>query len=281
MTDDRSPGHEFTGRQPAGRTNGRTVAVVSTFAPTRTLELDGVFNFRDLGGYATSDGRQVRWRTLFRADGLGRLTRADLDSLRPIGLRTVVDLRTRREIDERGRFPFESYPVAFHHLSVLDRTWDREAARTANLPAVEFLHEAYLAMLADGARRFGAAFEILASADALPAVFHCAAGKDRTGLLAMLVLGALGVTRDAIVHDYALTAETMGRFLDTLRADPERAAAVDAAPQSFFAAEPAAVERVLDDLERDHGSVRDYVLAHGVAAAALDRLDAALLEPRP
>ncbi len=219
----------------------------------------------------------MRWRTLFRADGLGRLTADDLETLRPIALKTVVDLRSAREIDERGRFPFESYPVAFHHLPVIDTTWDRELARSEDLPATEFLHRAYTAMLAEGAPRFAAVFRVLADADALPAVFHCAAGKDRTGLLAALVLGALGVAAHDIVADYALTQATMERFLERVRAESNGASLIDAVPQTFFAAEPAAMTRVLDDLERSHGSVRGYVQAIGVEPDVLNRLEDLLL----
>jgi len=250
---------------------------VTDLAPSRNVELVGVFNFRDLGGYPTEDGRSLRWRTLFRADGLGRLTAADLETLRPIALKTVVDLRRAREIDERGRFPFESYPVAFHHLPVIDTTWDRELARSENLPATEFLHRAYTAMLDEGAPRFAAAFRVLADADALPAVFHCAAGKDRTGLLAALLLGALGVAAHDIVDDYALTQATMERFLARVRSERDGAALIDSVPQTFFAAEPAAMTRVLDDVERDHGSVRGYVQAIGVETEVLTQLEALLL----
>jgi protein-tyrosine phosphatase len=251
--------------------------VVTDLAPSRNVELVGVFNFRDLGGYVTGDGRSVRWRTLFRADGLGRLTPDDLETLRPIALKTVVDLRTAREIDERGRFPFETYPVAFHHLSVIDTTWDRERARIEDLPATEFLHQAYTSMLAQGSRRFAAVFRVLANADALPAVFHCAAGKDRTGLLAALLLGALGVEAHDIVADYALTQVTMERFIERVRSESTGANLIDTAPQAFFAAEPAAMERVLDDLEQNHGSVRDFVRAIGVEADVLRQLEDLLL----
>ena len=237
----------------------------------------GVYNFRDLGGYPTRDGRSVRWRTLFRADGLGRLTADDVETLRPIALKTVVDLRRAHEIDERGRFPFEAYPVAFHHLPVIDSTWDRELARSEGLPATEFLHRAYTAMLAEGAPRFAAAFRVLAGPDALPAVFNCAAGKDRTGLLAALVLGALGVEAPDIVADYALTQATMDRFLARVRSERDGAALIDSVPQVFFAAEPAAMTRVLDDLEQSHGSVRDFVQALGVEPDVLDRLEDLLL----
>ena len=218
---------------------------MTDLAPRRNVELVGVYNFRDLGGYVTDDGRSVRWRTLFRADGLGRLTAGDLETLRPIALKTVVDLRRARELDERGRFPVESYPVAFHHLPVMDTTWDRELARSENLPATEFLHRAYTAMLVEGAPRFADAFRVLSGPDALPAVFHCAAGKDRTGLLAALVLGALGVDAPDIVADYALTQATMERFVERIRSESPDASLIDAAPQVFFAAEPAAMTRVL------------------------------------
>ncbi len=250
---------------------------MTDLAPSRNVELDGVFNFRDLGGYPTEDGRSLRWRTLFRADGLGRLTADDVETLRPIALKTVVDLRRAHELDERGRFPFESYPVAFHHLPVIDTTWDRELARSENLPATEFLHRAYTAMLAEGAPRFAAAFRVLADADALPAVFHCAAGKDRTGLLAALVLGALGVAAHDIVDDYALTQATMERFVARVRSERDGDALIDSVPQTFFAAEPAAMTRVLDDIEQDHGSVRGYVRAIGVESDVLTRLETLLL----
>lgn len=253
------------------------VSVSPTSAPIRTLELDGLTNFRDLGGYRARDGRTTRWRTLFRADGLGQLTAVGLDQLRELSLRTVVDLRTAREIDERGRFPVDDHPVVFHHISVLDQTWDLDEARRQALEPPAFLHQAYSRMLDDAADRFAAAITVLADTDAVPAVFHCAAGKDRTGLLAALVLGAIGVDRDTIVADYALTQNAMDVFLARAEADPEMGATIADVPRSFFSAHPEGMRRVLDDLERDHGSVRRYVHSIGVAADVLDHLDDLLL----
>jgi protein-tyrosine phosphatase len=266
--------------KPTGRPNDDSDpyrGAVTTSTPTRQVQLQGVFNFRDLGGYPTADGRSTRWRVLFRADGLDKLTVDDLDLLRPMALRTVVDLRTRQEIDKRGRFPVEAHPVEFHHLSVLDQTWNHDDARREQLPADEFLHRAYSSMLDEGAARFAAAFSILAASDALPAVFHCAAGKDRTGLLAALVLGAMGVERHTIVEDYALTQATMERFLERARLDPERGAAIAEAPPAFFAADPIAMDRLISDLEDAHGSVRGYVRSIGVDDATLQQLESTLL----
>jgi protein-tyrosine phosphatase len=254
-------------------------ATPTTSIPARSVALTGVFNFRDLGGYEAVDGRTIRWRTLFRADGLDRLTPADVDALRPFGLRTVIDLRMAHELEERGRFPVDAYPVVFHNVSVMDNTWDREQALTSLQPAAEFLHERYTEMLADAGPRYADALRLLASADALPAVFHCAAGKDRTGLLAMLVLGAVGVGHDDIVEDYALTSVTMAAFQAAAAEDPVAAEALAAVPQLFFAADPVAMSRLLGDIEVAHGSVRDYVRSIGITDDELAALDEQLLAP--
>lgn len=246
----------------------------------RHIRLDGVFNFRDLGGYPTVDGRTTRWRTLFRADGLDQLTDADLETLRPLDLRTVVDLRTPGEIAERGRFPVEQYPVRFHNLSIIDQTWNNDDLLSKHdLPAEEFLYLAYMKMGRDGRTRFAAAFEVLAAAETLPAVFHCAAGKDRTGLLAALVLGAIGVDPQVIVDDYALTQAIMPRFIASMTERyPERAAKMSMVPAGFLVADPAAMARVLKEIERLHGSIRGLVHHIGVPASTVATLEDLLLE---
>lgn len=240
---------------------------------SRHVALTGVANFRDLGGYPTRDGRTTRWRTMFRADSLGQLTADDLTALRPIGLRTVVDLRTATEIEERGRFPVDDHPVRFHHVSVIDQTWSLDAASVDDLEPAEFLHRQYSSMLTHSGDRFADALTVLADADGVPAVFHCAAGKDRTGLLAALVLGAVGVGRDTIVEDYALTRAAMDQILSVMAADPEKSALLAEIPAMFFSAEPEGMARTLDDIAREHGTVRDYVRFIGVADDVIEHLE--------
>jgi protein-tyrosine phosphatase len=249
----------------------------TTSIPPRSVTLTGVYNFRDLGGYGAADGRTVRWRTLFRADGLDRLTPADVEVLRPFGLRTVVDLRMAHELEERGRFPVDAYPVTFHNLSVMDRTWDREQALACQQPAAEFLHERYSEMLLEAGPRYADALRLLAAPGAMPAVFHCAAGKDRTGLLAMLVLGAVGVGHDEIVEDYALSSTTLEAFRAAAAEDPVAAESLAQVPQVFFAADPTAMSMLLGDIEAVHGSVREYVRTLGVTADELAELERELL----
>jgi protein-tyrosine phosphatase len=252
-------------------------ATPTTPTPSRSVALTGVFNFRDLGGYGAADGRTIRWHTLFRADGLDRLTPADVEVLRPFGLRTVVDLRMAHELDERGHFPVHTYPVTFHNLSVMDRSWDREQAAASPQAPAEFLHERYTEMLLEAGPRYAEALRLLAATDAMPAVFHCAAGKDRTGLLAMLVLGALGVAHDDIVEDYALSSTTFESFRTAAANDPAVAEGLAQIPQIMFAADPMAMSMVLGDIESAHGSVREYVRTLGVDDAALAELERQLL----
>ena len=245
--------------------------------PERLVALEAVHNFRDLGGYASADGRRTVWRTLFRADGLYRLTPADVVALEPLGLRTVIDLRSAPELDERGRFPVDAHPVIFHHLPIIDATWAM-GDRPGYDRDEDFLIWAYQEMLTIGAPRFAAAFDALAAPGALPAVFHCAAGKDRTGLLAALILGSLGVSHDDIVADYVLTVEGMERFrVWAAREWPEWFDRMASMPPAFTAALPEAMSHILDELCAAHGTIRNYVKSIGVTEATLATLESVLL----
>lgn len=245
--------------------------------PRRLIRLDAVHNFRDMGGYPAADGRTTRWRTLFRADGLYRLADQDLEIVRTLGLRTVIDLRSPTELAERGTFPQHLHPVDFHHVPVIDSTW-QHLGDNADDDTVGFLEWAYHDMLREGPQRFAQAVDQLSQAEALPAVFHCAAGKDRTGVLAMLVLGSLGVPHEYIVADYALTSAGILRMQAwAKRESPEMWARIADTPTAFMSAIPEAMHRVIESICAD-GTLRDYTLSLGVAPDALDRLEAHLLE---
>ncbi len=247
--------------------------------PRRLIALEAIHNFRDLGGYPTIDGRVTRWNTLYRADGLNRLAGADLEVIRELGLKTVIDLRSHAELELRGRFPVDEIEVDFSHLPVIDATWQHD--QHLDKSAHEFLGWAYRDMLHVGADRFARAIEQLATPGALPAVFHCAAGKDRTGVLAALVLGSLGVPSDVVLADYALTAHGMERMrVWAERELPEMAQRFADAPTAFLASLPEALGEVLDELVDEFGSINAYVTSIGVPPDALESLAAAFLEPR-
>jgi protein-tyrosine phosphatase len=257
-------------------TRDRADLLAAVDEPRRLVEMDGVHNFRDLGGYEMGDGRVIGWGRLFRADGLYRLTATDLDIIDALGVRTVVDLRSSAELDQHGAFPFDRHPLSFHHLPIMDATWQN--ADVPQVPdteqgSIDFLTWAYNDMLGAGADRFAHAFKVLAIPGALPAVFHCAAGKDRTGILAALLLGGLGVDHDVIVADYALTAAAMVRMRIWVEANyPEMSTRMGETPSFMLAAHPTAMLNTIDALVTDHGSIRNYLSSIGVGTALLDHL---------
>jgi protein-tyrosine phosphatase len=281
-----SPVHRV--HRPVNRTVG-TVQRMSTTSisvshlvddPRRAITLEGAHNVRDLGGYPLADGRTIAWRRLLRGDGLHGLTADDLAVLAPLGLATVIDLRRDDEVAERGTFPTERLPVELVRLPVLDTTWmelDRPDFSTADDPEVAFLCWAYEDMVTEGGPTFGAALSRLARPGALPAIFHCAAGKDRTGILAALLLTAIGVDDEVVAADYALTAVAMTRMRQWYAVhDPDLAARMDEVPSMFFAARPEAMLVTLELVRARHGSIAGYLAEHGVDPATIAGLADAL-----
>jgi protein-tyrosine phosphatase len=242
----------------------------------RLIALEGAVNFRDLGGYVTGDGMRTRWRVLFRADGLGELTGPDLEVLRALGIRTVIDLRSGDEL-ERGRFDVDAHPVAFHHFPFIEELPDAEEFdRQPGLLGTQ-----YLEMVRDAGAQIAAALEVLAAPGALPAVFHCTAGKDRTGVLSAIVLSLLGVDEATVVADYALSGEAMQRLRAKLIVKyPEGRETIENIDE-VFSADPAQMELLLDHLRDRYGSVGAYIAGLGAGPAVVEGLRAGLLEPAP
>ncbi len=238
----------------------------------RHLAYDTVFNLRDLGGYAAADGRTVRWRTLFRGDGIHRLLP---EAFVELGIRTVLDLRTEAEIEERGRADAGDHD--WHHLPVLRTIWEASWF-TPEHTAERFLADRYLVMLEEGAESLGTALRLLADPERTPAVFHCAAGKDRTGVLAALVLSLVGVDDDVSAADYGLSRLGMDRMVEYVRATyPERLDTMADQPTVFLDAPEAAMGLFLADLRARHGSVEGYAADIGVEVGVVDALRANLL----
>jgi len=237
----------------------------------RHLPFDVVFNFRDLGGYDAANGETVKWRTLFRADGVHRLS---VDDLAPLQLRTVIDLRTPEE-HERSRFTHDS--IGCHHLPILQAPWDQDAF-SGELDAVMFLSDRYVEMLTEGREAIARALGIMSKPESYPLVFHCAAGKDRTGVVAAIVLSILGVCDDDIATDYSLSRLGMGRFKEwIITTFPEYADSMTQQPEAFLAAPAGAMHRFLERVRATFGSVEAYVAGLGVEPEVLDAVRQNLL----
>ncbi|WJV50392.1 GNAT family N-acetyltransferase [Streptomyces flavofungini] len=219
----------------------------------RHIPFERLHNFRDLGGYVTEDGRAVRWEQVYRSDSLSKLRGADWDRFLALGVRTVIDLRQPWEIEAKGRVP-EHPTLAYHQLNVEDRTRS-QSSPDPDGPLVPYLRERYLTMAEAGAKELRRALEVLADDGSGPVVFHCVSGKDRTGLLAALLLALLGVAEADIVEDYARTELAADRFLADWRADhPEG----EPTWLGFGRAPAEAMRLFLAGMSERYGSLRAY-----------------------
>lgn len=219
--------------------------------------LQGCRNFRDLGGHVTDDGRRVRTGLVFRSDSLHGLTGNDVSDLREMGITTVYDLRMPEEVEEFGVGPLydgESVP-RYVHAPIFETTPEHWLATDEAYTAARVGRE-YFDMLTLGAGSIRRIATDLGSADNLPAVFHCMAGRDRTGTVAAVLLSVLGVDHETIAADYAVTGERL--------------------PDEGLVA--GAVDELLARLEREHGSAAAYLRSTGVSDDALESLRRSLLE---
>ena len=181
--------------------------MLSASTPSRSVPLAGASNFRDLGGYAGAGGRRVKWRRIFRADHLAALTAEDRAHLAALGIARAVDFRGEHERAVLGY----TLPRVEQHVLTIEPTVVQRAqqllqaghALTAR-EAVGLMQDTYRGFVGENAPRFAQLFALLLASD-VPLVFHCTAGKDRTGFAAALVLLALGVPRDVVMQDYLLT----------------------------------------------------------------------------
>jgi protein-tyrosine phosphatase len=246
-----------------------TSGAPSLIVAERRLPLQGPDNFRDLGGYATADGRRVRWGRLYRSNDLAGLTGADLEHLSRIGLKLVCDFRSDRERSQRPNRAIEPAP----HLS-LDLPVDAEGVdpgalqekiRTGGVAALgteKLMHTAYRSFVSDHSDRWAVMLRRLAQPRLLPALVHCTAGKDRTGFAAALVLLTLGVPEETIFEDYLLTnryREDFQRFVlrwvplySLFRTEPEDLLPLLEARREYLQAS-------LDAIDELHGSLDTYL----------------------
>ena len=243
----------------------------------RHVPFEGCFNFRDIGGYRTADGRTVRWGRYFRAGQQDQMTAADVERVRGLGLRTLIDLRQPNEVERYGEGPLAGIGVRREWLPVLPDG----AADTLNErhgPGIS--GERYAGYLAFHPEYWLRSLELIGDPDSSPILVHCRVGKDRTGVLTAFTLSILGVDRETIEQDYMLTEHEMRRLTETAAARGVAPPAVNADDAGRVSAVPAgAISLFLDTLDRDHGGALPFLLRAGATEALFDAVRRNLLEP--
>jgi protein-tyrosine phosphatase len=239
----------------------------------RRLMVHGCYNVRDVGGYATEDGAQIRWRTLLRADSLCRLTPAGCDALLEHGVRTIVDLRGPVEADADihpfgprgshvGQAGYLHWPVRDPADLELERAFE---ATTGILATYQF-------NLDRCAPRLAAVARVFADAPEGGVLIHCQVGKDRTGIMIALLLALASVPTDTIVADYAPSGDNIRPIFEEWRGAGRVVSYDD------WQSRPETMHALLAHLERAHGGAERYFLAAGLTADEIARVRARLRE---
>jgi protein-tyrosine phosphatase len=244
---------------------------------SRWIELDGAVNVRDLGGMATTDGGTIRGGLLLRADNLQELTPGDVRRLvSELGVRHVIDLRSQVEVDLEGPGPLTREPeVTIHHLSLFaegGQYTDVEAdtvdtdkvlpwqSREESGPESERTVGHYLGYLAARPDSVVAALRVMTEG---PSIAHCAAGKDRTGVVVALALHVAGVTDEEIIADFTATGERLEAILARLARSPTYAQDLDSRPADTHMPHAVTMERFLAVLRERCGGPLGWLSRHG------------------
>ncbi|MBA9005655.1 MULTISPECIES: tyrosine-protein phosphatase [Thermomonospora] len=263
---------------------------------TRWIELEGAVNVRDLGGLTTADGRTTRFGRVLRSDNLQGLTHGDLRTLLgDYGLTDVIDLRSGAEVRLEGPGPLTRVlAVTIHHLSLFSEGGVHTDV-AADLPKVDVdkvlpwqtrsregdEHDRsirhYLGYLEDRADSVVAALRVMARTRG-SALVHCAAGKDRTGVVCALALEVVGVRREEIVADYVQTGERLEAILARLRASDTYAADLDSRPADTHLPDAAIMEKFLAAVDERYDGVLGWLTGHGWDDSDTEALRARFLD---
>jgi protein-tyrosine phosphatase len=250
----------------------------STTALARHLPLGGTYNVRDVGGYLTREGRTIRWRTLLRADSLHRLSDEGQAHLLEAGLRTIVDLRREEEIAVAPNILATSESVRYVWVSLAPNPTTSEGRREL-FP--DSLAQTYRAIVDDRQAELRDVLRALVYADAFPALVHCTAGKDRTGIVVALLLALAGVDHATIAEDYALSATYLSDAFFAAARRRAEAAGHDWERYRYLLGCPADLMlATLTDLDERYGGVEAYLRLIGLTDPELQSLRAALVDER-
>ncbi len=246
---------------------------------SRQITFESIPNFRDLGGYQARDGRTVRWRRLFRSGDLRKMTENDFNRLRDeIGLASVIDLRSQLELERQGKSKFSDSGIKYYNISFISDDGSKTPNEQLN-QAYTNLGEFYIYLIQkkEFGQRLVDALKVIAMQENLPLIFHCAVGKDRTGILAAILLSVLGVADADIINDYAASEAYMKDLLVRIKNEPSKNEHPQDLPDYFWEAAPESMAVFLSMTKREYGSAKGYIEAHGAEKSLFDSLETALL----
>ena len=226
----------------------------------RSSTMDNIQNFRDMGGYATGDGKIVKWGKVFRSGQLDALSREDSIRINELGIRTIIDLRTEREAalhpTRYTNARIVRIPIAVGETTdVIQRVVDGKMRKG---DAQIFMEDEYLQFVTDNSDAFAQALQVFLDADNYPILFTCSYGKDRSGFLGAMLLTALKATRETILTDYLtsnqyISADHLMEMASYLSTEAQESITV------FLTADEHLMDLAFRKIEKEYGSTEKYL----------------------
>jgi protein tyrosine/serine phosphatase len=247
-----------------------------TTSKATPLALDGLANARDLGGLRTGDGRVVRPGSVVRCDNLRSLTeQGQADFIATVGPRTVVDLRIELEV-EHGGYSLADETVTVLNFPMLPLSGVTQEQIDAG--ACDNLIDDYMGQIEVNGDAVIKALRVIADSGQHPVVYHCTAGKDRTGIVTAMLLGILGVDHETITADYHVTTANMVPIIERIRtAQVYKDNGLAYAPDWIFASDPETMRAFLARMTEKYGSAEAWALGRGMTPDEIESLRAGLL----
>lgn len=233
------------------------------------LELDNALNFRDLGGYSSSLGGEVKKGKLFRSDSLANLSKSDIDIILSKEIRTVIDLRTDFEIAKGQSKLKDIEGVNYFKISLMDNIHSSDFVSFRKAMPTSMI-ELYVNLLNNSAEKIVAVFDTILKKSNSGIVFNCSAGKDRTGVIAALISDLLGVSKRDIYESYVITEKLMEPITnETLRHYEESTGFV--MPKYLFESKQESIEQFIEYLYKKFGGAKNYLLENGFGEVKLNQ----------
>ena len=262
---------------------------ISTTEHERLIPFQGTMNFRDLGGYQSENGQSVKWGKIFRSDALVHMTASDLESFEKLGVASVCDFRSADELAREPDPESITSSESVHYLTldimgmVAEKTGDHsnwvEQFKSANVNPDEMMNKGYIANAFLASAGYKKMFEQLLANENGATLYHCTAGKDRTGVASALVLMALGVPKKTIVEDYMLSLQYY-KMPDEMIEGASKMYGIPAElMREFSKVKPEWIEAVLTEIETKTGGFENYFTkVLGLSDADLAKLKEMYLE---
>lgn len=237
----------------------------------RHIILEGGYNVRDLGGYSTQDGRQTTWKTLLRSGNLDKLSDAAQQNLIDYGVKTIIDLRDEWEVESYPNVFERSASVMYRHLPLIGNALSQDEIWKAKSENYETLKDLYAIYLADCQRQIGTIMNAIIESDGCT-LFHCYAGKDRTGIVAALILRTVGVSQAVIAEDYALTEEQIKHLYPGWLQWAMDTGQNMARFEQEISAKAATMLGLLETITQEYGDAEGYLTQCGISHNQIERL---------